>query len=146
MQQQTKRSSIKTTPTVVQVGIGVLIVNNDGKILLGKRRGAHGAGRWQPPGGKPDVGEKFVDTAKREVLEETGLVVDRVEPITFTDDYFAADHLHFATLYYLARNFRGQPQNMEPKKCEGWQWFGLNELPEPLFLINAILPELKQLI
>ena len=35
------------------VGVGVLIIRN-GKILLIKRTGSHGAGTWSPPGGHID--------------------------------------------------------------------------------------------
>jgi 8-oxo-dGTP diphosphatase len=37
-------------PGKVMVGIGVVIINRD-KILLGKRKGSHGAGEWSVPGG-----------------------------------------------------------------------------------------------
>ncbi len=39
-----------------KVGLGVLIFK-DGKVLLGKRKGAHGEGTWCPPGGHLEFGE-----------------------------------------------------------------------------------------
>lgn len=33
-----------------RIGVGVLIFR-DGKLLLGKRKGSHGAGHWSAPGG-----------------------------------------------------------------------------------------------
>lgn len=29
--------------------------------------------------------------------------------------------------------FEGEPKLLEPDKCEGWQWFDWDSLPEPLF-------------
>jgi len=43
---------------VPRVGLGVLIIK-DGKVLLGRRKGAHGEGTWAPPGGHLECGESF---------------------------------------------------------------------------------------
>ena len=37
-----------------QIGVGVAVFHQ-GKVLLGKRKGAHGAGQWAFPGGKTDL-------------------------------------------------------------------------------------------
>src|SRR3989344_1839312 len=60
-----------------KVGVGVVIVK-EGKILLGKRRGAHGAGQYAGPGGHLEHLESIENCAKREVLEETGLEIDNI--------------------------------------------------------------------
>ena len=57
----------------VQVGIGVLIFNTKGQLLLGRRLNSHGSGSWQPPGGKMNFGETFEACARREVREETNM-------------------------------------------------------------------------
>ena len=43
------------------------------------------------------------------------------------------------TLMVVAKYIGGEPQNLEPEKCEGWGWFDWDNLPEPLFLaqVNA---------
>lgn len=56
------------------VGVGVVVVD-DGHMLLIKRGKHPGKGLWAVPGGKVRFGEELVEAAKREVLEETGLVV-----------------------------------------------------------------------
>lgn len=59
------------------VGVGAIIVC-DGKILLIKRRGEPGKGKWSVPGGLVELGETVENAVVREVKEETGL--DAAEP------------------------------------------------------------------
>lgn len=61
-----------------QVGVGVLILR-DGKVLLGRRKGSHGAGCWSAPGGHLEFGEAVEDCALREALEETGLALSDMQ-------------------------------------------------------------------
>lgn len=58
----------------VVAGVGVIIVNEQGEILLGKRCGKH-APFWSIPGGHLDAGETFEQCAQREIAEETGLII-----------------------------------------------------------------------
>ena len=55
-------------------GARVIIVNNEGKILL-VRQNHQGKSIWMPPGGASEEGESTRDTAIREIMEETGLIV-----------------------------------------------------------------------
>ena len=114
------------------LGVGVLILR-DGRLLLGRRRGAHGAGTWAPPGGHIDEGENVESTARREVREETGLELGRTVIGPTTEDRFP-EGKHFLTTFVIADAPTGTPANLEPEKCEGWEWFRWAELPEPLFL------------
>ncbi|MGC8983147.1 MAG: NUDIX hydrolase [Desulfurococcaceae archaeon] len=52
--------------------VGAVLIR-DGKILLVKRRYPPGKGKWSVPGGVLEPGEKLVEAARRELLEETGL-------------------------------------------------------------------------
>ncbi len=117
-----------------KVGVGVFVIR-DGKILFGKRKGAHGTGTWAPPGGKLDPGETVEDCAVREVLEETGLnVANPRKALVYTDDHFKDQGKQFITVYVLADYVSGEAQIIEPDKAEQWEWFGWDDLPQPLFL------------
>lgn len=115
------------------VGIGVIIRNNN-EILLGLRKNAHGAQTWAPPGGHLEFGESFQACAAREVAEETGLIVTNIAQGPTTNDIFEAEQKHYVTIFMIASYQGGQPQVLEPHKCEQWQWFALDALPSPLFL------------
>ncbi len=116
----------------VQVGVGVLIVRGN-RILLGKRRGSHGAGTWAPPGGHLDFGETIEDCARREVLEETGIVIRDIQRGPYTTNVFPEVNRHFVTLFVTATDSEGEPTLLEPARCDGWEWHSWNELPTPLF-------------
>ena len=117
----------------VRVGVATIILR-DGAILLGERIGSHGANTWATPGGHLELGESIEDCAKREVLEETGLIVDSIEKFTFTNDIFEKEGKHYVTLFVVASIVSGEPQVTEPDKCKQWKWCWLDDLPEPLFL------------
>lgn len=116
-----------------RVGIGIIVKKN-GKVLLGKRKGSHGEGSWSFPGGHLEFGEELVDCAKREVFEETGIKIKNARPAAFTNDIFEKEGKHYVTLFVTADCESGEPEVMEPEKCERWEWFEWKNLPQPLFL------------
>jgi len=59
--------------TQVKVGVGVIVVNDRGRVLLEKRSDS---GMWGFPGGGIEPGESVYETALREVKEETGLDIE----------------------------------------------------------------------
>lgn len=56
-----------------RLGVIVLIKDNDGNLILGKRGKEPNYGKWVVPGGRIEYCESFTRAAKREILEETGL-------------------------------------------------------------------------
>jgi len=115
----------------VKVGVGLLIMKED-RILLGKRKNAHGEGYWAGPGGHLEHLESFADCAKRETMEEAGIEIDGVRFLCVTN---FQDHApkHYVDIGLVADWSSGEPQILEPDKCESWNWYELSNLPEPLF-------------
>lgn len=113
-----------------KVGIGVMVIKQ-GKVLLGKRKGSHGEGKYAWPGGHLDFGEGMIECAKREVREETGLEISNLKFLRLMN--FVAHGKHYADISFTASWESGEPKVLEPDKCEGWQWYDLENLPKPLF-------------
>jgi len=118
---------------IPKIGVGV-IIRKDNKILLGKRKNAHGTGIWCPPGGHLEFMETITACAKRETDEESGLVITNIQKPVFTEDFFKEEDKHYITMLVTADWELGEPELREPHKCEEWKWFAWDELPSPLFL------------
>ncbi len=116
-----------------KVGMGIIVMK-DGKVLLHKRKGAHGEGTWCFPGGHLEFNESLEECARRETMEEAGIEIENVRFSTITNDIHRNEGVHYITIYMIADHKSGEPRIMEPEKCEGWEWFEWNEFPEPLFL------------
>jgi 8-oxo-dGTP diphosphatase len=127
--QQELTGRIKETEELI--GVGVIVVR-DGKVLLGRRRGAHGAGTWGFPGGRPSSGERVEQCALRELLEETGLTGSSVRVVAETVDEFS-EGVHFRTVFVRV-SADDEAVVREPDRCEQWCWFSWDDLPQPLFL------------
>ena len=92
------------------VGVGAVILI-DGKIVLVKRRHEPLAGQWSLPGGTLELGETLEAGVAREMLEETGLVVD-VGPVIEVFDRILLDErrkvrYHFVLVDFLCRPIAG---------------------------------------
>lgn len=118
---------------IARIGIGVFVFKN-GKFLMGRRRNAHGDGAWSIPGGHLEFGETFEDTAKREVLEETGLAIKNARFGAVTNDYFRDEGKHYVTVWVLSDWESGKEHITEPDKYVDMEWRDFDTLPEPLFL------------
>jgi 8-oxo-dGTP diphosphatase len=119
-------------PGVTRVGVGVIVVRG-GRVLLGERRGSHGAGTWALPGGNLDFGESVEECARRELLEETGITLHSVRQAPYTVDHFPDHGRHYVTLFVEALGAMGEPALLEPEKCCGWSWFDWHDFPKPVF-------------
>ncbi len=91
------------------IGVGAVIICN-GKILLEKRKGEPGRGKWTIPGGLVELGESAEQTVMREVAEETNLeveqprLIDVVNNVTLDED--GRIKYHFVIVDYFVK-FKG---------------------------------------
>ncbi len=115
---------------VPRVGVAAIVLRQ-GLVLLGLRRGSHGAGTWALPGGHLEFGESVEQCAAREVREETGLEIYDVSQATYSSDLFEGKH--YVTLFVVAHAGDGEPSVLEPDKCVQWVWRRWSEFPQPLF-------------
>ena len=99
-------------PSRPVVGVGAVIVTEDGRVVLVKRQHEPLAGQWSLPGGALEVGESLETGVAREIREETGLdvdvgpVVDVFDRILF--DEHGAVRYHFVLVDYLCRPRHGR--------------------------------------
>ncbi len=116
------------------VGIGIIIENEKGEILVGKRKGSH-APYFSIPGGSLEIGESFETCAIREVFEETSLHISDPKVINVTNNLrtYKESGNHFVSINLYTKTFRGKPIVMEAQKCEMWSWVDPKNLPKPHF-------------
>ncbi|KAI2626104.1 NUDIX hydrolase domain-like protein [Hypomontagnella submonticulosa] len=107
-----------------RVGVAALVRDAEGKFVMGKRKGSHGAGDWQFPGGHLEMGEDLLACAERETLEETGLKVKGISVAAVTNAVFDPKTKHYITVFVACKreNDNDQPEVLEPEKCESWGW------------------------
>ncbi|MBO0797908.1 MAG: NUDIX domain-containing protein [Blastocatellia bacterium] len=119
------------------VGMGILVMRR-GRVLLGRRRGSHGAGYYAAPGGHLEFGESFEEAARREVREETGLEIADLRLLSVGNYVFKRDdsERHYVDVDFVCEAPSGDPQLKEPEKCHGWDWYDIEDLPQPLFIVT----------
>lgn len=89
--------------------VGPLIYNDKGEILLIKN--PKFGDFWTIPGGHIELNETAEDALKREIMEETGLEMKNIEPISFSEAInpeFFYKKKHFIYLNYLAKLAGGE--------------------------------------
>jgi 8-oxo-dGTP diphosphatase len=131
-------SRAETAMLETRIGVGALVVRH-ARVLLGQRRGAHGALTWAPPGGHLDEGETPTQCAYRELFEETGLVAQASHAGPYSVDDFPEMYRRYVTLFVVITACDGEPVAREPALCEQWEWFAWHALPTPLFAPFASL-------
>jgi 8-oxo-dGTP diphosphatase len=122
-----------------QFGVGIdVLAFRDKKILLGKRKGGYGEGMWGLPGGNLEHGESMLAAAMRELAEETALQANNfLFSDVVNDRAVTKEDRHYLHVSFTADAQDGEVELREPDRCAGWEWFSLDELPDPLFPPHA---------
>lgn len=127
--------------------VGVMLVNPEGKVFVGRRIDNREGDWWQMPQGGVDEGEDLREAALRELEEETGIAAQQVSIIGRMDDPIRYDLPEELQGKLWGGRYRGQEQvwfcgrftgsdadvNLEahhpPEFCD-WKWVEADELPE----------------
>ena len=113
----------------------VVIVDSAGDILLQQRD--YPQGSWGLPGGLMELGESTEQTAKREVFEETGLKVGKLELLNVYSGakHFSVakngDQFYVVTIAYLCKDYEGDIQ-IDGSESVDVRFFGSDKLPEKM--------------
>lgn len=113
-------------------GAGVFVENERGELLLQLRADNH---CWGTAGGAVELGETVEDAAKRELLEETGLIADELEVLgVFSGEdthytYPNGDEVYIIDIKFMCRKYHG---TLAPRAGEvsELRFFPIDELPE----------------
>jgi len=102
------------------------IIHQHSKILLGMKKRGFGAGRWNGFGGKVDGEETIEQAAKREIEEEAGIKVEKLDKVGVIEFEFKGNPEILQVHIFKSDNFLGQPIESEEMKP---QWFHVDEIP-----------------
>lgn len=123
-------------PPASNVHVGVsAFVEHGGQVLLLQRGGSgefssDGYGQWATPGGWLEFGEMPYDAARREVEEETGIVVHPIADAGFVTTTSDNGRWHIVTLFIRCKMVGGVAENREPDKALAVGWFSQEALCE----------------
>ncbi|HVM73476.1 MAG TPA: NUDIX domain-containing protein [Candidatus Paceibacterota bacterium] len=116
----------------LQVGVKVLLKNQEGKYLLlrravdSKAAQKNSQGTWDMPGGRINPGTTLLENLARELMEETGLTMNSGPLLVAAQDIMKWSDRHVVRLTY-----RGTTEDGEPRLSEEhteYKWFTLEEI------------------
>jgi ADP-ribose pyrophosphatase YjhB (NUDIX family) len=102
-------------PAAPLVGVGAVVVDSLGRVLVLKRGTEPLKGHWSIPGGLVELGETLQEATAREITEETGLIVEvcavvEVLDRIYRDSQDGVDRVryHYVLVDYLCRVVAGE--------------------------------------
>ena len=145
-------------------GVGVIVLNNENKVFVGKRKD-NPVDRWQMPQGGVDIGESYLSAMKRELYEETS--IKSIEILKEINGFFEYELPKNLVGIIWKGKFRGQKQkwfitrfigneneiNLQTRNPEfiEWKWIIPDELPKTIVdfkkkMYDELLKTLKDFI
>ncbi|MEK4130322.1 NUDIX hydrolase [Solibacillus sp. FSL W8-0474] len=116
------------------VGVAVAVINENGDILLQRRLD----GKWGVPGGFMELGESTEEAGRREVLEETGLEIGKLDLVGVISgkEHFVklpnGDEFYPVTIAYSSKEIKGGILKADGKESNEAMFFKASELPDGL--------------
>ena len=142
------RALVGTTPLIF-AGVTVLVSDERGRNLFQRRTDN---GRWSCPGGMIEPGERAEDAARREIFEETGLVIGDVKLVAVASGpgmyyrYPNGDEVHNVTIIFAAVAENNSLASIDGESVE-LRWFDRGTLPKDLSpptqeMFKTFIPEI----
>lgn len=138
---QDLRSLVGHRPLIF-VGAVTIIVDELGRLLLQQRKFPNGV--WGITGGLMELGESTEDVARREIFEETGLKVDKLNLINVysgPQNYIKAengDEFYVVTVAYYSMGFEGE-LNIDQSESITFDFFYPDELPKNIVKSHKVI-------
>lgn len=122
----------------IGVGVGALIVDNQGRLFLSRRglKAKNERDLWEFPGGSVEFGETLAEALRREMREEYGIEIQLGELLDVVDHILPDEHQHWVSPTFICRVTAGEPHILEPEKCAEIGWFAPNQMPPDLTVIT----------
>jgi ADP-ribose pyrophosphatase YjhB (NUDIX family) len=114
----------------LEIGVKAFLYQKPKKFLFLKRANPYqnnSIRKWDIPGGRIIPGELLLKALKREVGEETGLKIKRVEKILAAQDILRVTDKHTVRITFLASCLDGKVKIDPNEHCE-YKWLTLNEI------------------
>ncbi len=102
------------------------IIHQHPKILFGMKKRGHGQGKWNGFGGKVEKGETIEQGAIREMKEESGIEISKMNKLGIIDFEYQDGSGNMKVHIFDVKEFKGSPiesAEMKPK------WFDVNKIP-----------------
>ncbi len=125
-------AELEAPPDVARKAVGSVAVIQDGEGRVLLVRQAYARSKWALPGGGSDPGESVVETAVREVREETGLdvVAERMTGVYHEPGHPAGDFLHF--VFACRRLDPSALPRLQQEELTDWRFSPPHDLPRPI--------------
>lgn len=148
----------------MRTGVGIIVLNNNNQVFVGKRKDNPGD-KWQMPQGGVDKGEDFITAMRRELIEETS--IKNIKILKEIQNMYQYELPNNLVGIIWKGKFRGQRQkwfitkflgkdneiNLDTQHPEfiDWKWIDPQDLPKVIVdfkkeLYLNLLKEINQVI
>ncbi len=110
----------------------VVVIEKDGRYLMGFRGGVPMKGLWGQLGGKVDFGESVAEAAIREVREESGLTIHKLKFLFQMNAHLSENGKDYRIFVVQAVEFEGEASVTEPEKTPIVGWIHGSLIPAEL--------------